>query len=120
MTTLIDNLGNIVVGGETDYNPNFIASFTESGTINFSMLFSNSTYGNEISSMLSTSDNGIIGLSFGASGGGIQVTKYAAYIDKHIFSSLIQQVQAVEGTLTFLYNSMEQESEPTVPFQLLM
>jgi hypothetical protein len=63
-----------VVGGDTDYDENFIASFTENGTINFSMVFTNGTYGYQINDMLSTPDNGIAALSFGDYSGCIQVT----------------------------------------------
>jgi hypothetical protein len=60
---LIDNLGNIVVSGYTDNYNNFIASFTENGTINYSMVFNNGTYGGTLVSLLSTSDNGIVAVS---------------------------------------------------------
>jgi hypothetical protein len=101
---LIDNLDNIVVGGYTDNYNNFIASFTESGTINYSMVFDNGTYGGNLVSLVSTSDNGIVALSYTNSDnyGCIQVTYHAAYVAQHIFSRLIQLVLDVEGTLHFL------------------
>ena len=60
---MVDNLGNIVVAGYTDDSFNFIASFTESGTINYSMLFDNYTYGYQIIDLVSTSDYGIVAVS---------------------------------------------------------
>jgi hypothetical protein len=60
---LIDALGNIVVAGDTVDDDNFIASFTESGTINYSMLFNNGTYGYQITDLVSTSDYGIVAVS---------------------------------------------------------
>ena len=60
---LIDDLDNIIVAGDTDDDDNFIASFTESGTINFSMFFDNGTFGYQINDMLFTSDNGIVAVS---------------------------------------------------------
>ena len=71
---LIDNLGNIVVAGVTDNDDNFIASFTESQTINFAMVFDNHTYGYDISDLMSTSDNGIVALTESEHYGCIQVT----------------------------------------------
>jgi hypothetical protein len=70
---LIDALGNIVVAGDTDHDHNFIASFTESGTINYSMVFDNKTYGSNIVDLLSTSDNGIVTVSKSNNHGCIQV-----------------------------------------------
>jgi hypothetical protein len=100
---LVDALGNIVVAGDTDNDDNFIASFTESETINFSMVFDNSTYGYQISGLLSTSDYGIVAVSATDGNlGCIQVTFHAAYFDKQIFSRLIQLVLDVVGTLHFL------------------
>jgi hypothetical protein len=69
---LIDNLDNIVVAGDTDQDDNFIASFTESGTINFSMLFNNGSYGYQVYDLISASDNGIVALCNGDDYGCIQ------------------------------------------------
>jgi hypothetical protein len=60
---LIDNLGNIVVAGSPGDNNNWIASFTEDGTINYSILWSNGTYGGDFIDLLSTSDNGIVAVT---------------------------------------------------------
>jgi hypothetical protein len=60
---LIDNLGNIVVAGRSANEYNLIASFTEDGTINYSMLLNNGTYGGDFIDLLSTSDNGIVALT---------------------------------------------------------
>jgi hypothetical protein len=73
---LIDNLGNIVVAGNPGDNNNLIASFTENGTINYSMLYNNGTYGQDFSDLLSTSDNGIVGLTESNHDGCIHVTEY--------------------------------------------
>jgi hypothetical protein len=71
---LIDDLGNIVIAGYTDNDDNFIASFTESGTINFSMVYDNNTYGSDIIDLMSTSDYGIVAVSESNNFGCIQVT----------------------------------------------
>ena len=60
---MIDNLGNIVVAGNPNNNYNLIASFTENGTINYSMIYYNGTYGQDFIDLLSTSDNGIVAMT---------------------------------------------------------
>jgi hypothetical protein len=72
---IIDNLDNIIVAGATNNYPNFMVSLTQSGTINWALSFQNASAGDQITSLLQISDNGIVALAGDSD-----------YIDGHSYS----------------------------------